>query len=126
MTGSELATVLAALRMFQSATNESHRHECGEFDDDAPLNNEQIDELCERLNVTPTVPMHSKDTGNINELADEALDCAARYIQEALGVESGDVAGVVFSDGETQLKLRYYVCCELLDQERKDAQENPR
>lgn len=48
-TDAELATMLAALRMAQHDRGwlESMPH----FEDTQPLTNEQIDELCERLNT---------------------------------------------------------------------------
>ena len=48
----ELATVLAALRLFQRHRVEAERsiHFCATRDSPQPLTNEQIDELCERLN----------------------------------------------------------------------------
>jgi hypothetical protein len=48
----ELSTVLAALRHFQRSTPEDDRAAWPQFGDDVePLDNDEIDELCERLNV---------------------------------------------------------------------------
>jgi len=48
----ELATVLAALRLFQQHRDEAVGcvHFCATKDSPQPLTDEQIDELCERLN----------------------------------------------------------------------------
>jgi hypothetical protein len=51
MTPRELATVLAALRLFQKERGGFNRPEWSDhFADVKPLTNRQIDALCERLN----------------------------------------------------------------------------
>lgn len=54
----ELATVLASLRVFQSWTGKRTYSTTEYFTDHEPLNLEEIDELCERLNTTS---VHAKD-----------------------------------------------------------------
>lgn len=44
----ELATVLASLRRFQENPNPNMIH----FEDAKPLSSEEIDDLCERINVS--------------------------------------------------------------------------
>lgn len=44
----ELATILAALRLFQE-----QRPNTEHFEEVEPLNNDEIDTLCERLNASP-------------------------------------------------------------------------
>ncbi|MCI0457788.1 MAG: hypothetical protein L0Z62_12540 [Gemmataceae bacterium] len=55
----ELATVLAALRFWQDEMG-PHAHAGGcypeHFEGTQPLDSREIDELCERLNVTREVP----------------------------------------------------------------------
>lgn len=47
----ELATVLAALRTFQKE-EEAYRNAMPHFEDVKPITNEEIDTLCERINVS--------------------------------------------------------------------------
>ena len=49
----------------------------------------------------------------ITTLAQEALDAAARLIQDRLGVETGDFAGVFFSNGKAEEILQEYIREEL-------------
>jgi hypothetical protein len=49
----------------------------------------------------------------IKDLARAALDAAALHIQNALGVKSGDVASVVFSDDKVEELLAQYIRTEL-------------
>jgi hypothetical protein len=52
LTLTELATVLAALRYWQRMTDEATRGNISEhFDEEEPLTDDDIDELCEKLNV---------------------------------------------------------------------------
>jgi hypothetical protein len=51
LTSRELATVLAALRLFQREGIGSHHELADHFADVRPLTDPQIDALCERLNV---------------------------------------------------------------------------
>lgn len=49
----ETATVLAALRFYQANfydTEQMKEEMCFHFTDDEPLDHDQIDELCERIN----------------------------------------------------------------------------
>ena len=48
LTDRELATVLHALRKLQDTAN--CNYVCEHFDEHEPLNDDEIDELCERLN----------------------------------------------------------------------------
>jgi hypothetical protein len=52
MTGRELATILVALRHFQESTREDERGHWEHFDGTRPMNDEQIDWLCEQMNTT--------------------------------------------------------------------------
>ena len=49
----------------------------------------------------------------IEQLADEALDLAVRHIQDALGVETGDLAGMVFANEIVRDLLAHYIDQEL-------------
>lgn len=55
----ELATVLAALRFWQSGTIEENRCDFEHFDSNTtPLDDDEIDDLCERINcgdANPTI-----------------------------------------------------------------------
>lgn len=46
----ELATTLAALRHFQLTVKHTTRKEHLHFDDVSPLNDEEIDQLCDKIN----------------------------------------------------------------------------
>ena len=53
LTSRELATVLAALRFWQSDTNMQQRYSDTVANDGcSPLNDSEIDALCEKLNTT--------------------------------------------------------------------------
>jgi len=49
----------------------------------------------------------------IEQLADEALDLAVGHIQDALGVETGDLAGMVFANEIVRDLLAHYIDQEL-------------
>jgi hypothetical protein len=49
----------------------------------------------------------------INDLAREALDAACLLIQERLGVETGDLAGMFFDDDRVEESFRNYIRSEL-------------
>ena len=49
----------------------------------------------------------------INDLAREALDAACLLIQERLGVETGDLAGMFFDDDRVEDSFRNYIRSEL-------------
>ena len=49
----------------------------------------------------------------IKDLAREALDAACLLIQERLGVETGDLAGMFFDDDRVEDSLRNYIRSEL-------------
>ena len=55
MTGKDTATVLAALRFWQNnVTDEEKSDELngyGHFEEHEPLTNEEVDDLCEKLNT---------------------------------------------------------------------------
>lgn len=58
VTYAEVATILAALRVFQrglEADSEAHS-DMEHFEDVRPLTADEIDELCERINTYPTTP----------------------------------------------------------------------
>ena len=61
----------------------------------------------------------------IDDLAFEALNIAARHIQDALGITTGDFAGVFFSDNITEENLKAYAAAELRNIE-EDAQDENR
>lgn len=50
---------------------------------------------------------------DIDELALDALNMAIATIQHHLGVTSGDIAGIFFSNGIVEHQLRNYVTTEL-------------
>ena len=52
LNASELATILAALRLWQRSNNESKHtfYDFGYFDNAVELSETQIDKLCERIN----------------------------------------------------------------------------
>ena len=50
----ELSTVLAALRNFQETTIKDDRFDFPHFDDVDPLTDDEIDDLCENLNIDDT------------------------------------------------------------------------
>jgi hypothetical protein len=49
----------------------------------------------------------------IKDLAREALDAACLLIQERLGVETGDLAGMFFDDDRVEDSFRNYIRSEL-------------
>ena len=49
----------------------------------------------------------------IEALAGDALDIAARHIQDTLGVKTGDVAGQVFSSDTVRDEFVHYVRTEI-------------
>jgi hypothetical protein len=51
----------------------------------------------------------------INDLADQALDVAVRHIQDALGVDFGDLAGIVFADNRVRDLLADYIKAEIME-----------
>ena len=51
----------------------------------------------------------------INDLADAALDGAVRHIQDALGVDFGDLAGIVFADNRVRDLLADYIKAEIME-----------
>ena len=52
----------------------------------------------------------------INALAEDALNAAALLIQEQLGVPTGDLAAMFFSDGIAQKNLAAYIRSEIANQ----------
>jgi hypothetical protein len=61
-------------------------------------------------------PWHEYTPQGVEDLADEALNEAVRYIQDKLGVETGDLAGLFFSGvAERGMKelLTHYIRSEL-------------
>lgn len=87
---SELATVLAGLRMFQKTYEDRdakyiRQHE-SHFDDAAPLGTDDIETLCERLNTEApeafTVIFHDDNTGeaffSVVKKADDHYDAACK------------------------------------------------
>lgn len=60
----------------------------------------------------------------IDNLAEEALDTAVRVIQDRLGVETGDFAGLFFSGSagdETREWFRRYIKSELNNTNQKET-----
>lgn len=55
------------------------------------------------------------NTEEINDLADAALDVAVRHIQDALGVDFGDLAGIVFADNRVRDLLADYIKAEIME-----------
>lgn len=70
-------------------------------------------EFFEHVNalLVPTGPADVKDFAG--QLAREALNMAAKHIQDVLGVESGDLAGVFFSDDACEELLTNYAATEM-------------
>jgi hypothetical protein len=59
---------------------------------------------------------HYMTNEDVSKLADQALNEACRYIQDVIGVETGDLAGMYFSGtyGEAiEAVLRGYIISEL-------------
>ena len=52
---------------------------------------------------------------HVEQLADEALDLAVRHIQDALSVEFGDLAGIVFADNHVRDLLADYIKAEIME-----------
>ena len=65
-------------------------------------------------------PWHEYTPEGIEDLAEEALNVAVLHIQDKLGVETGDLAGLFFSGwAERDIKewLRRYIKAELVQHE---------
>ena len=56
----------------------------------------------------------------IKDLAREALDAACLLIQERLGVETGDLAGMFFDDDRVEDSFRNYIRSELHGAQHED------
>ena len=59
---------------------------------------------------------HYMNEDNVRDLADQALNEACRHIQEVIGIETGDLAGMFFSGENKDLIeeiLREYINLEL-------------
>jgi hypothetical protein len=59
---------------------------------------------------------HYMTNEDVSKLASEALDVACRHIQDIIGVETGDLAGMYFSGENLEtvdLVLRRYITLEL-------------
>ena len=52
---------------------------------------------------------------DIEGMAEDALNLAVKHIQDALGVKSGDFAGLFFSDEYVQRILADYIRAEISD-----------
>jgi hypothetical protein len=81
---------------------------------------------CGRFSVQPAYYNLSNDDAYflnrvnrlVQEAADVALNSAARYIQDYLGVEHGDLAGLYFSGNQEFLiefenRMAEYICAEV-------------
>ena len=63
-------------------------------------------------------PWHYMDDTQVNQLAAQALDSAARTIRDTIGGESGDLAGLFFSgsfERDILAIFRQYILAELRD-----------
>jgi len=59
---------------------------------------------------------HYMTKDNVRDLAEEALNVACRHIQDVIGVETGDLAGLYFTGSpqdEIEAILRDYIIREL-------------
>ena len=59
---------------------------------------------------------HYMTEDNVRDLADQALNEACRHIQEVIGIQTGDVAGMFFTGENKDLIeeiLREYISLEL-------------
>lgn len=63
--------------------------------------------------IKPPLPPFVATDESIGDLADEALNAACLLIQRRLGVTTGDLAGMHFSDGEARMLLVDYIGAEL-------------
>lgn len=63
--------------------------------------------------------MHSMNTTQVNDLADEAINLAVKHIQDFLNVQSGDFAGIFFSG------QRYDMMVRILSQYIKEELKRP-
>jgi len=61
MNEKETATVLAALRYWQEETQMSQRKNHDHFESMVPLDDDEIDELCENLNTDPILNRCCRD-----------------------------------------------------------------
>lgn len=62
LTDTELATVLMALRVLQEETDQEYRQADCHFDDLTAPTDEEIDDLCERLNCAYIVQLKESGT----------------------------------------------------------------
>ena len=96
--GRELATILHGLRMIQCEGRMQGclAGDCEHFDDCDALSNEEIDELCERVNCSPD----SRETKSpINQEQNDAFVAAAKRIHQEEGELEVDYGAVVsYSD----------------------------
>ena len=96
----ELSTVLAALRVFQEgydeSTGESEYSGMSHFDDVEPLTNDQIDELCERLNCEPSPDrmVALAKTIRFNAAADV-------HVRQSIDAEAEELAKLVLEKEES-------------------------
>lgn len=54
----------------------------------------------------------------MTQLADDAANEAVRHIQDKLGIESGDFAGLYFSGNKWEVLLQVlvgYICAEIIE-----------
>ena len=59
---------------------------------------------------------HYMNEDNVRDLAGDALNVACKHIQDIIGVETGDLAGMYFSGSvqdEIEAALREYIIMEL-------------
>jgi hypothetical protein len=83
----ELATVLAALRHWQRLlANLSAVNELPHFDTWTPLNDDEVDELCERLNIEQA---QTKPLAPLNLTAARSNTWAQRGLQAVADIMSG-------------------------------------
>ena len=119
ITHPELTTILGSLRLFQQDVA-THAYNMSEhFDVEPPLNAEEIDSLCERLNCGPR-PRYSYtvNVGNIGNIpAGTNLRAAQRIFtdykrQSKAGIGRGAGESVsLLRDGEP-IKVFFWVCTE--------------
>ncbi len=71
--------------------------------------------FCEAVNalLIPTGPTDREEFAE--QLAREALDLAARHIQDILGVDAGDYASQFFSGGSVEGRLADYAANEMIN-----------
>ncbi len=76
----ELAHVLAALRHTQRVGTDAAIHQCGFFDDLTPLSEEDVDALCERINVEDAPPQTSPTSEPTDQQATDEAEKAGGYL----------------------------------------------